>query len=122
MHRQAEQAVERREGTSRNDVERLANSGRAAGNDELFITSGPDVRLNDQAISSDVREFVERIQSGAFEEAAGQDASVIDRATGERFRREFLSVGASRPALESFVAFRGRKPEPEALLRSHGLA
>ena len=26
------------------------------------------------------------------------------------------------PALDSFVAFRGRKPEPEALLRSHGLA
>jgi oligopeptidase A len=59
---------------------------------------------------------------GAFEEAAGHGGSVIDAATGERFRREFLSVGASRPALESFIAFRGRKPEPEALLRSHGLA
>lgn len=59
---------------------------------------------------------------GAFEEQAGESGSVIDRATGERFRREFLAVGASRPALESFVAFRGRKPEPEALLRSHGLA
>ncbi|MEP7185899.1 MAG: M3 family metallopeptidase [Rhodanobacter sp.] len=58
---------------------------------------------------------------GAFEEQAGEQGSVIDRATGERFRREFLSVGASRPALESFIAFRGRKPEPEALLRSHGL-
>ncbi|GAB2540643.1 M3 family metallopeptidase [Rhodanobacter koreensis] len=58
---------------------------------------------------------------GAFEEVAGQGASVIDRDTGERFRHEFLAVGASRPALESFIAFRGRKPEPEALLRSHGL-
>jgi oligopeptidase A len=57
---------------------------------------------------------------GAFEEAA-ESGSVIDPVTGERFRREFLSVGASRPALESFIAFRGRKPEPEALLRSHGL-
>ena len=46
---------------------------------------------------------------------------MIDRETGERFRREVLAVGASRPALDSFVAFRGRKPEPEALLRSHGL-
>lgn len=46
---------------------------------------------------------------------------VIDRSTGERFRREFLAVGASRPALESFVAFRGRKPDPEALLHSYGL-
>jgi oligopeptidase A len=59
---------------------------------------------------------------GAFEEAAAQHGSVIDPVTGERFRREFLAVGASRPALESFVAFRGRKPEPEALLRSYGLA
>ncbi len=59
---------------------------------------------------------------GEFEERAGKNGSVIDRATGERFRREFLAVGASRPALESFIAFRGRKPEPEALLRSHGLA
>ncbi len=58
---------------------------------------------------------------GAFEEHAGASGSVIDRATGDRFRREFLSVGASRPALESFIAFRGRKPEPEALLHSYGL-
>jgi oligopeptidase A len=58
---------------------------------------------------------------GAFEEAARETGSVIDPATGARFRREFLAVGASRPALDSFVAFRGRRPEPEALLRSHGL-
>lgn len=58
---------------------------------------------------------------GAFEDAARDTGSVIDPATGARFRREVLSVGASRPALESFVAFHGRKPEPEALLRSHGL-
>jgi oligopeptidase A len=58
---------------------------------------------------------------GEFEQHAGETGSVIDRSTGDRFRREFLAVGASRPALESFVAFRGRKPEPEALLRSHGL-
>ncbi|MGN6282419.1 M3 family metallopeptidase, partial [Frateuria sp.] len=55
------------------------------------------------------------------EELTEHGGSVIDQATGERFRREILAVGASRPALESFIAFRGRKPEPEALLRSHGL-
>src|SRR3569623_2077218 len=55
---------------------------------------------------------------GAFEALTEHGGSVIDRATGERFRREVLAVGASRPALESFIAFRGRKPEPEALLRS----
>jgi oligopeptidase A len=58
---------------------------------------------------------------GAFEEHAGAGGSVIDCAKGDRFRQEILAVGASRPALESFIAFRGRKPQPEALLRSHGL-
>ena len=53
--------------------------------------------------------------------AAFAEHGVIDRGSGERFHREVLAVGASRPALESFVAFRGRKPEPEALLRSYGL-
>jgi oligopeptidase A len=53
---------------------------------------------------------------GAFEEHG-----VIDAATGARFRDEFLAVGASRPALESFVAFRGRAPRSDALLRSYGL-
>jgi oligopeptidase A len=60
---------------------------------------------------------------GAFEEKAAKGGhSVIDAETGDRFRREILAVGASRPALESFIAFRGRKPEPDALLHSHGLA
>ena len=64
--------------------------------------------------------WAELLSADAFGEF--EEHGVIDRATGDRFRREFLAVGASRPALESFVAFRGRKPEPEALLRSHGLA
>ena len=63
---------------------------------------------------------------GAFEEHAlrnrSGDGGVIDAATGARFRDEFLAVGASRPALESFIAFRGRAPQPDALLRSYGLA
>jgi len=53
---------------------------------------------------------------GRFEEAG-----VFDRATGEAYRRAILSVGGSRPALESFVEFRGREPTPDALLRSYGL-
>ncbi|MBS3896788.1 M3 family metallopeptidase [Silanimonas sp.] len=58
----------------------------------------------------------------AFEEAAAAGGSVFDAATGARLRREVLAVGGSRPALESFIAFRGRAPDPQALLRSHGLA
>ncbi len=48
--------------------------------------------------------------------------SVLDSATGERYRREILSVGGSRPAMESFVAFRGRAPHIDALLRHGGMA
>jgi len=44
------------------------------------------------------------------------------RETGARYRREILAVGGSCPALERFIAFRGREPEPAALLRSYGLA
>jgi oligopeptidase A len=59
---------------------------------------------------------------GAFEEAASAAGSVFDAATGARYRREILAVGGSRPALESFIAFRGREPDPMALLKSYGLA
>lgn len=58
----------------------------------------------------------------AFEEASRSSGSTLDAATGERFWREILSVGGSRPALESFKAFRGREPQPDALLRHNGMA
>ncbi|MEW5783257.1 MAG: M3 family metallopeptidase [Pseudomonadota bacterium] len=57
----------------------------------------------------------------AFEEVAPEIGTVLDAATGERFWREILAVGGSRPALESFKAFRGREPSPEALLRHNGM-
>jgi oligopeptidase A len=47
---------------------------------------------------------------------------VLDAATGARFRDEILAVGGSRPAIESFRAFRGREPTVEALLRHSGMA
>ena len=58
----------------------------------------------------------------AFEEAAKAGGTTLDAATGERFWREILAVGGSRPALESFRAFRGRDPQPDALLRHNGMA
>ncbi|SCZ84400.1 M3 family metallopeptidase [Nitrosomonas mobilis] len=55
-----------------------------------------------------------------FEEnGAGQ---VINQQTGARFWNEILAVGGSRSALESFIAFRGREPNIDALLRHHGMA
>jgi oligopeptidase A len=58
----------------------------------------------------------------AFEEAGQKTGSALDAATGERFWREILAVGGSRPALESFKAFRGREPRPDALLRHSGMS
>jgi oligopeptidase A len=50
-----------------------------------------------------------------------EEMGVLSPQAGERFRREILSVGGSRPALESFVAFRGREPTIDALLRHSGM-
>ncbi|SCZ45479.1 MULTISPECIES: M3 family metallopeptidase [Burkholderia] len=58
----------------------------------------------------------------AFEEAAAESGSVLDATTGTRYRREILEVGGSRPAMDSFKAFRGREPEIDALLRHNGMA
>lgn len=49
------------------------------------------------------------------------EAGLVDRATGEALRADILSRGSSRPAAESFRAFRGRDPEPAAMLRRRGL-
>ena len=58
----------------------------------------------------------------AFEEAAASTGTSVDAATGRRYRENILEVGGSRPAIESFKAFRGREPTPDALLRHQGMA
>ncbi|MYZ50800.1 M3 family metallopeptidase [Malikia spinosa] len=59
----------------------------------------------------------------AFEEAApANGGSTLDIETGRRFRRDLLEVGGSRPAMDSFKAFRGREPALDALLRHQGMA
>jgi oligopeptidase A len=54
--------------------------------------------------------------------SAFEEAGIYDNATGQRWREEVLEVGGSRPAMDSFVAFRGREPRLDALLRHQGLA
>jgi oligopeptidase A len=56
----------------------------------------------------------------AFEEMRGS-TGILDAGTGQRFRDEILAVGGSRPAAESFLAFRGREPRVDALLRHSGM-
>lgn len=58
----------------------------------------------------------------AFEEAAQHTGTTLDVDTGRRFRKEVLEVGGGRPAMASFVAFRGREPNIDALLRHQGMA
>jgi oligopeptidase A len=57
----------------------------------------------------------------AFEETA--DASGLPNAeTGKKYLQSILEAGGSRPAIESFKAFRGREPNLDALLRHQGMS
>jgi len=57
----------------------------------------------------------------AFEETAAADGTPSVQ-TGRRYRQAILEAGGSRPAMESFKAFRGREPSLDALLRHQGMA
>jgi oligopeptidase A len=57
----------------------------------------------------------------AFEETAGDDG-LPSVQTGRKYRQAILEAGGSRPAMESFKAFRGREPTLDALLRHQGMA
>jgi oligopeptidase A len=51
-----------------------------------------------------------------------EEQGALSTAAGSRFRDEVLARGGSRPALESFIAFRGRPPQIDALLRHNGMS
>ena len=50
-----------------------------------------------------------------------EEEGVLNPEAGSRFRDEILAVGGSRPAAESFRAFRGREPRVDALLKHSGM-
>ncbi|MDP2783177.1 MAG: M3 family metallopeptidase [Sulfurimicrobium sp.] len=50
-----------------------------------------------------------------------EENGVLNAEVGHRFWSEILGVGGSRSALESFIAFRGREPGIDALLRHNGM-
>ncbi|WP_291852579.1 M3 family metallopeptidase [Bradyrhizobium sp.] len=54
---------------------------------------------------------------GAFEEAG----DIFDPATARRLHDDIYASGGSRDPEDAYIAFRGRAPEPEALLRRRGL-
>jgi len=50
-----------------------------------------------------------------------EEIGILSKTAGNKFKKEILSKGGSRSAMDSFIAFRGRKPEIQALLTHHGL-
>ena len=63
--------------------------------------------------------WAEVLAADAF--AAFEEAGIFDPDTADRFRREILEVGGSRDFMAAYVAFRGRKPTLDALLRQSGI-
>jgi oligopeptidase A len=53
--------------------------------------------------------------------AAFEEAGIFDKSTAGRFRREILEVGGSRDIMDAYIAFRGREPTIDALLRQTGI-
>ena len=64
--------------------------------------------------------WAEVLSADAF--ARFEEEGLFSSAVGKDFLTEILEVGGSRPAMESFVAFRGREPKVDALLKHSGLA
>ena len=63
--------------------------------------------------------WAEVLAADAF--SAFEEAGIFDAATASRFRSEILEVGGSRDIMDAYVAFRGRKPTIDALLRQNGI-
>jgi oligopeptidase A len=64
--------------------------------------------------------WAEVLSADAF--AAFEEAGIYDRATAQRFVDSILARGGSRDALDAFIAFRGRAPRIDALLRQSGIS
>ncbi len=64
--------------------------------------------------------WAEVLSADAF--AKFEEEGLFNPETGRAFLQNVLEMGGARPARESFVAFRGREPKIDALLRHTGLA
>ena len=63
--------------------------------------------------------WAEVLAADAF--AAFEEAGIFDTGIADRFRREILEAGGSCDFMEAYVAFRGREPTLDALLRQSGI-
>jgi oligopeptidase A len=51
-----------------------------------------------------------------------EERGIFDQASGRAFREQILEKGGSADAMDLYVAFRGREPKVDALLRHSGIA
>ncbi|MGI9257868.1 MAG: M3 family metallopeptidase, partial [Gammaproteobacteria bacterium] len=63
--------------------------------------------------------WAEVLAADAF--SAFEEAGIFDETTAQRFRQEILEVGGSRDIMQAYIAFRGRRPTIDALLRQTGI-
>lgn len=64
--------------------------------------------------------WAEVLEADAFEKWV-EAGDAWSRDVAASYRRNILAAGNSRPPADSYVAFRGRMPKPDALLRNRGL-
>jgi len=64
--------------------------------------------------------WAEVLSSDAF--SRFEEEGIFNQQTGHDFLTNILEMGGSKEPMEMFVAFRGREPEVDALLRHSGIA
>ena len=101
----------------------------AAVRDEVALIRHPDINRLPHAFSHIFAggyaagyysyKWAEVLAADAF--SAFEEAGIFDQATAQRFRQEILEVGGSRDIMQAYIAFRGREPTVDALLRQTGI-
>jgi len=97
--------------------------------DEVALIKHPDINRLPHAFSHIFAggyaagyysyKWAEVLAADAF--SAFEEAGIFDQATALRFRQEILEVGGSRDIMQAYIAFRGREPTIDALLRQTGI-
>jgi len=97
--------------------------------DEVALIKHPDINRLPHAFSHIFAggyaagyysyKWAEVLAADAF--SAFQEAGIFDEATAQRFRQEILEVGGSCDIMQAYIAFRGREPTIDALLRQTGI-
>jgi len=72
-----------------------------------------------EVLSADAYAAFEETAASTAESSPGKTTVTVE--TGKKYRQAILEAGGSRPAMESFKAFRGREPSIDALMRHQGM-